>query len=318
MGPVRVVYATGSSDQVSYHGSTRGATIVEFYSKPIVPQSRKRAEERAKYTEEVQNVTIVMPGAKVPAQVTTYMCSAFTLPDVPDAHIIKIDPVIDITSQATNPDFVHHMLVHVCEATPFWQKYQTPAECDSPLGNSESGCTSLLFAWAVGMGPLTLPLEAGFRMGKTASYGVVHLILEFHYNNVELRDDIVDRSGIRVHYTTNLRQFDASVMTLGDTVVTLPDIPPRNPYVEYETNCPTECTSKWSHSITVFADFQHMHQVSAINPYFFNTKEGETIQSTFVKESSVLREYYSINMSEKVVHLTRKNNSVMITSFINV
>lgn len=49
-------------------------------------------------------------------------------------------------------------------------------------------------------------------------------------------------------------------MTLGDPLTTFADIPPNMPYVEYEANCPSECTSEWPNDIIVFVDFLHMHQ----------------------------------------------------------
>eukprot|EP01121_Diplochlamys_sp_Union-15-3_P016925 TRINITY_DN5861_c0_g1_i1.p1 TRINITY_DN5861_c0_g1~~TRINITY_DN5861_c0_g1_i1.p1 ORF type:complete len:467 (-),score=66.23 TRINITY_DN5861_c0_g1_i1:27-1427(-) len=257
-GPVRILYATGASQQLSYHGATRGATMVRFYDST---SSTKKDRTKKSEFETVQTAKFLMPDVKVPPAETTYMCASFVLPDISDGHIIQVDPVIDVASEDANPDFVHHMLIHICDVGQFWQKYITPDVCFSPLGNLGTGCNSLLYAWAVGMDSLILPPQAGFRIGNESSHGIVQIIIEIHYNNVHQRTDIVDRSGIRIHYTPTLRQYDAGVMTLGDVVVKLPDISAHTPYIEYETDCPSQCTSQWAHSITVFADFQHMHQI---------------------------------------------------------
>ena len=38
--------------------------------------------------------------------------------------------------------------------------------------------------------------------------------MEMHYDNPLLRDDIVDRSGLRLHYTPTLREYSASIIVL--------------------------------------------------------------------------------------------------------
>lgn len=132
-------------------------------------------------------------------------------------------------------------------------------ECASPVGDVGTGCISLLYAWAVGMSSLVLPDEAGFRMGTSSPYGIRHLILEIHYDNLKRRTNVQDSSGIRIWYTPTIRKYDAAVLTLGDVVTTLPSLPPQS-IIHYETTCPEQCTLQWNHDITVFSDFLHLHQ----------------------------------------------------------
>jgi len=111
------------------------------------------------------------------------------------------------------------------------------------------------------MGNITLPKEAGYRIGSASSHASRHVILEIHYDNPTRAVDMVDSSGARLYYTSTIRQYDAGTITLGDVVPSFSNIPPQQEFTEYEANCPTECTSKWPFDITVFSSFQHMHQI---------------------------------------------------------
>jgi len=55
-----------------------------------------------------------------------------------------------------------------------------------------------------------------------------------------------DNSGIRVHFTEELRQYDGGVMTVGTAVTPLHLIPPRQPAYATAGYCTDECTSKVS------------------------------------------------------------------------
>ena len=43
-------------------------------------------------------------------------------------------------------------------------------------------------------------------------------MFEIHYDNAELRTNIKDSSGFRLHYTPKLREFDADTATMGSVV----------------------------------------------------------------------------------------------------
>jgi hypothetical protein len=182
------------------------------------------------------------------------------LPVIDDGHIIQIDPII--TLQDLAPNFVHHMIVHVCEPGngTNWNKYQTPDQCISPLGNPNSGCTSLLYAWAGTQGPEILPPQVGFRMGTRYSTSVRNIIIETHFDNPKLIPNLRDHSGVRIYYTAeSKRPYDAAVMVIGDPLISFRPIPPLQQRVPYQGSCPSMCTSDWDHDITVFGDFLHMH-----------------------------------------------------------
>eukprot|EP01090_Pellita_catalonica_P016206 TRINITY_DN4582_c0_g2_i1.p1 TRINITY_DN4582_c0_g2~~TRINITY_DN4582_c0_g2_i1.p1 ORF type:complete len:195 (+),score=29.18 TRINITY_DN4582_c0_g2_i1:628-1212(+) len=120
------------------------------------------------------------------------------------------------------------------------------------------GCNDQIFGWAVGVGSLTLPEPAGFRMGPSPG-AAKYVVVQMHYTNPNGYTDKLDSSGFGIHYTDELRQYDASVLGLGDPFLRLPPIPPGMAEHHYEITCPEECTSQWPHEIHVFADTLHMH-----------------------------------------------------------
>jgi hypothetical protein len=108
--------------------------------------------------------------------------------------------------------------------------------------------------------PLILPEQAGFRVGKDSTKAIM---MQVHYDNRNLESGLLDNSGIRIYYTDQLRKYDATALTIGDTFVTGFDIPAGQSAQKYEYDCPTECTTTWKHDITVFAQWMHMHEVGS-------------------------------------------------------
>eukprot|EP01113_Clastostelium_recurvatum_P046275 TRINITY_DN8086_c0_g1_i1.p1 TRINITY_DN8086_c0_g1~~TRINITY_DN8086_c0_g1_i1.p1 ORF type:complete len:629 (+),score=126.46 TRINITY_DN8086_c0_g1_i1:96-1982(+) len=254
-GLVRIIYSfsASNSDTLGYHRSNRGFTAVRFYenTKSLPVQ----------YTDmDVSTAEYHVNDARIPAQATTYMCRSFALPvSSGPSHIIQIDPLVD---PVTKP-YVHHFFIHSCKNISggyVQQYYSNPAVCSTPVGRPSSGCTSELYAWAMGGGSLIVPQEAGYRMSN-ATDGISHIVIELHYSNPNRLPNLVDNSGVRIHWTPNLRQYDAGVLQLGDPFLTLDDIPAGKPDFQYETTCPSQCTRQWSHDIIVFQDFLHMHEL---------------------------------------------------------
>ena len=44
---------------------------------------------------------------------------------------------------------------------------------------------------------------------------IQYVLLETHYDNINERDDIIDRSGMGFHYTSELREHSAGVIQIG-------------------------------------------------------------------------------------------------------
>jgi len=158
---------------------------------------------------------------------------------------------------------VHHFLVHICtldnSTDNLVNKYKNPTICSSPLGAINQGCSGLAYAWAVGGGPLVIPPEAGLRMGKQPG-AIKYLVLEIHYNNPDVIQGATDASGVILTYTPEIRKYDSATIVFGDILVSEYPIPGQSDGYKVEANCPSECTSRWSNDIIVFADFLHMHE----------------------------------------------------------
>ena len=93
-----------------------------------------------------------------------------------------------------------------------------------------------------------------------------YLVLEVHYNNPNLRDNIVDSSGLRIYYQggpkEGLRKFDAGIMEIGLEYNSKNSIPPYMSSFHLHGHCLSECTRASLPNpggITVFASQLHMH-----------------------------------------------------------
>merc|ERR1719231_1303920 len=98
----------------------------------------------------------------------SYVCEGKQLPGDCAYHVTKFEPVV-------NSSFLHHLvlfgviekLVPDCTVTCF----------DMP------GQTTIMWAWAVGSGPLELPPKVGLRVGRGSSLELS--TMQMHYNNAE-------------------------------------------------------------------------------------------------------------------------------------
>jgi len=145
IGPNKVLYAYGLASQpaLQYHQARRGMSEITFWADP--------AEELTlPYDPQEASAVLSLGGFLVPAQKTTYVCSAHIIPlspDAPDNHVIQIDPVIDPVSV----EIAHHMIVHICdnntEDSYVNTYFNNPGQCNSPVGDTTRGCRSLLYTW---------------------------------------------------------------------------------------------------------------------------------------------------------------------------
>jgi len=158
------------------------------------------------------------------------------------------------------------MLVHQCvDSSPIsWAALflDNPSQCISPIGMPFSGCNTLLYGWAMGIGPMNFPPEAGSRMGfSKAAYQ--YIVIEMHYDNPNGLRGVVDNSGYKMYYTEKLRKYDVSTLTVGDPYISFPSIPAHSEAFGLESTCPSQCTNKFSDDLIVFASSLHMHASGA-------------------------------------------------------
>jgi len=157
-----------------------------------------------------------------------------------DKQIIAIEAVVDPRTKK----YVHHFLVA------------------GYITNGTLMDGTMMYGWGPGMAPLVLPPNAGFRVGPSTNLTQLRMQTHFHNPNNETFEDW---SGIRVYYTSKLREYDASTLMLGDVFVTDINgiIPQGSGYTHLEYECPSDCTSQWPNDITVFSSFLHMHETGS-------------------------------------------------------
>ena len=184
-------------------------------------------------------------------------------------HIVGLGPAVD------NAAIVHHFLV-----------FRTP----SPESEEPFDCAlfppkwELLYAWAPGAPAYELPEQAGFPLegGETAN-----LVIQMHYNNYANAEDLTDDTRVDMCTTSELRQFDAGVMSFGGANFELP------PNTKSELTCdfsvPTQAEPVMP--VHIFQSWPHMHslgramQTTVTSP---NGDERTIVDTNFSFESQLL------------------------------
>ncbi len=92
-----------------------------------------------------------------------------------------------------------------------------------------------------------------------------------HYDNPQLKTDIVDNSGIKLYFTNELRQNDLGLLILGDDMPLSLQIPPNSENFEFTTICYPECSQLFFPEDGVYAvsGLLHTHMTGIIENSFF-------------------------------------------------
>lgn len=242
----------------------------------------------------------------IPSKRTSYICRAFEIPKVNETHhIIMVEPII----QSGHEGIVHHMLLYECSDNFPTHHLNYTGNCygpDMPPPGKDCAGASAFAAWAIGGKEFYYPEIAGFPIGKPDSPKVV--MLEIHYDNPLNKEGLIDSSGLRFHYTKQLRQYDAGVMMVGEAVTPAMVIPPKQNAWHTDGFCTKECLQQGMKDsklpkggINVFAALLHTHLA------------GRKTWISHVREGTELREiarddHYDFNFQEyhslkKEVHI---------------
>lgn len=260
-GHRRIIWAHGNTATQGYHMANRGAGMIQF-----IKNDDAELDRGSLIPQHDGTWTFTMTNYTIEPEVTTYACQSFNFPTDKNRHVVAIRPKIDEKSKK----YPHHAILHICENNSYFNDHKTPKLCTdgSPLASENSGCASLMWSWASGMNMFVLPEEAGFLVGSSEA-ATSHVILEIHYDNPQKEYGKQDNSGFEVLYVDTLRTHNAAGMTLGDATlrmkysVTQPyisgNLPVSQSKIHRQSTCPSECTQKFSESITVFGSFLHTH-----------------------------------------------------------
>ncbi|XP_018561824.1 MOXD1 homolog 1 [Anoplophora glabripennis] len=238
---VRVIWALHDSDpqhgaEMVYHGEKRGSQSIHLLGPPPVP---KVAPGHSR------NWDITLKNFKVQNNMNTmYWCKVFKAPTLNDKHhIIGFEPIIG----PKHSTMVHHMIVHECEldktANPLiWDNFAKDDGrlCYSDMPTEWEKCLTPLVTWAVGSKGESFPNHVGLPLaGKKNSY----YMLEVHFDN-PMMVDAVDTSGVRVHYTSELRENEGGVLITGVALSTLHFVPPYQKEYKTAGYCSVGCTKE--------------------------------------------------------------------------
>ncbi|KAL9656632.1 hypothetical protein ABK040_002903 [Willaertia magna] len=247
-------------------------------------------------------LTITMPNLTISSNKTTYMCHTFRIRDLIkeqyplmfEKYSNQIFHVTKYSAILSNPSVTHHMIVYGCpgDASREFSQIETltnnqPFSCYGRGINVMSKCYEVTFGWAVGGQDFELPNEAGFPIGNYFLQSTDYVVLEVHYNNPSGKEGLIDSSGFSLNFTSNLRPYNAAIMTLGSQLQTM-IIPPNTESTIVSNTCSSNCTKEMKGNINVYASLLHMHLL------------GKEIYTTVtrVNESFILSEnrHYDFNM----------------------
>lgn len=154
----------------------------------------------------------------------------------------------------------------------------------------DASFTEIVYVWAPGSDDLILPPNVGTRFGPN---GYRTLMMEIHYDNPSREAGRVDDSGVRLYYTSTLRQHDSGMFQIGDPKLYLSGREASSssnavPFGKWEFDCPGRCTADAMQrgdveEVTVFHELLHMHRAGTR----MNVKHYRDGATTPLRESNV-------------------------------
>ncbi|ELU08648.1 hypothetical protein CAPTEDRAFT_141249 [Capitella teleta] len=226
-------------------GLQRAQLIKSQLPDPVFP------DDTFKFTMNVENV-------EIPNVETTYWCHIRKLPEMREKHhIIKYEGTISEAAVGV----VHHMEVFHCEvpADVEIRDFDEPCSTMETRPEGLESCRRVIGAWAMGAQAIAFPEEAGLPIGGP-DYSR-YIMMEVHYNNPELKQGIIDSSGLTFYVTKQLRPHDSGIMELGLEYTDKMALPPGVPIWRLNGYCVPECTAVGlgKDGIKVFASQLHTH-----------------------------------------------------------
>ncbi|CAH1230830.1 MOXD1 [Branchiostoma lanceolatum] len=219
-GTTRVIWAYHEEDprhdtELMYHGETRGARSLMLLSGPQLT---------GEMPEDVQSMEFLNDAYAVPyKRVTNYLYRGFKVPDVGGKkHVIAFEPVV----QPGHEGLVHHIFLYACleDLNPDLYDGVQHLRQSPDYPEDWRSCKVTIIAWDVGGAGIHYPEQVGLSVGAPGD--PTFLLMETHYNNVQHKKGIKDSSGIRLLYTSQLREYDLGFMQLGMEVRRTQAIPP--------------------------------------------------------------------------------------------
>lgn len=245
--PHRVIAAWGDSDQVGYHGLNRARGAIRFYGVGDDTATFFRdMEEQSEGT-----FLVASNNHQVAAIETEYAYTCVNRNDLIDQGVVNTTELVNIIGfepiiQEGHEPYVHHFIIY---------GYQTS---DCPV---DASMQELVYVWAPGEGPVGLPDNLGTPL--FGQDGFQSFQIEVHYNNPQLIEGIIDNSGVRVYWTSQPRDQQVGILSVGDPAVQLFGQPVGDGFTMHSFECPGSCSEVAGQPVTVLREYLHMHETGA-------------------------------------------------------
>jgi hypothetical protein len=103
--------------------------------------------------------------------------------------------------------------------------------------------------------------------------------LEIHYDNPQVKEGIVDNSGIGFYYSNSMREHELGIVQIGDPGVLLENQSLPEGLSQYSFDCPASCTrTVLQRNVTVLREFMHMHSSGEVMK-LEQIRDGEVIHT---------------------------------------
>jgi hypothetical protein len=259
--------AWGEEPNVGYHGENRVRGSVRWFRDGDVDP----VQEFALKMEELAMGSFDLQANNYPVKAidTEYAAFCFSwddilaqgVPNVARSYVVGFEPIVDPRAVR----HVHHFTLTASGAATF-------TSC------RDGDYMDLAYVWAPGEGPFALPPNVGGPLGLNG--GHQSFKLEIHFDNPARVQGVLDSSGVRLHYTTDEKEFEAGFLQLGDPNVSLFGQPVGNGLVEHTFACPGGCSSfvLGDKKVTILREYLHMHQT------------GVRISNELVRNGNVVHE----------------------------
>jgi len=144
-----------------------------------------------------KNVSMFIDNYAIPGVKTTYVDIAWNFPDDTEDvfHIIFGEAIVN-----TPGGVLHHFVITGCP-----EKWPAEMHGKVVVGSREvrRSCQMPFGNWAPGGNVIAMPSWAGKPIGKNAKMKA--FLVNVHFDNYALREDLVSRDGLRFYYTPTLR-----------------------------------------------------------------------------------------------------------------
>ena len=267
----KIIAAWGNeSDTMLYHGKTsrvRGALRWFGTEDEVTSFQRQMAEEATGYFD------LSFGNYPIKTNDTEYVSFCFNWTDdvVPQGlaafgNVAMI--AVDVIAESATLPFLHHI-----------------SFLASPNEHNSSGFCSnddedelYLYGWTFGSAPFRLPSDAGFVIGPGEKEGLQGFRCEVHYNNPDMIEGMIDKSKLRIYYSTTLRKHEVGVALMADYAVELRTQPINAGLSKYSFDCSEQCSLLiLDEPVTVIAEAFHMHSSGSAGLQY-QIRNGEVIR----------------------------------------